>query len=130
MAAVTLPAPLFQCEARVDRSTHMASLAGRHPSVDFYDRGTGVAGHPFQDANKLCESEVGNFPPPQALHPVEIKVFNTDNGVFSNKLICQFKEPIAPAVTDALVHPLQVANRPLAVIAAFLTTVHRTVSCA
>lgn len=53
MAAITLPAPLFQCEARVDRSTHMASLAGRRPSVDFHDRGAGVAGHPFQNGERM-----------------------------------------------------------------------------
>ena len=128
MAAVTLPVPLLQCEARVDRSTHMASLAGRRPPVNFHDGGAGVAGHPFQDGHELCKSEVGNFPPPQALHPIEIEVLDADDGILAHKLVCQFEEPIAPAVADALVDTLQVTNRTPAVSAALLAAGYRTVS--
>ena len=129
MAAVTLPVPLFQCEIRVDCSTHMKGLAGWHPSVDFYNSGADVAGYPLQNGYKLRKGKVGNLPPPQTFHPIQIEVFDADDGVFSDKLVCQFEEPIAPAVTDTLVHSLQVANRPLAVVAVFLTTGHRMVSC-
>ena len=91
MAAVTLPAALLQREFRVDRSTHMASFAGWRPPVDFHDSGPSVAGHPFQYGYKLCKSEVRNLPPPQALHPIEIKVLDTDDGMLPNKLVRQFE---------------------------------------
>ena len=97
----------------------MASLTGRRPPVDFHDGGTGVAGHPLKDSDELSESKVGGLSSPQALHPIEIEVFDADDGVLSNKLICQLEEPIAPAVADALVYAFQIANRPLAVVAAF-----------
>lgn len=129
MAAITFPAALLQCEARVYRPAQMASLAGRRPPVDFHDRGAGVAGHPFQNGDKLSKRNVGNFPPPQAFHTIQIEVFNADDGILSHKLVGQLEELVAPAVADALVDTLQVANRPLAVVAAFLTTGHRTVSC-
>ena len=43
-----------------------------------------------------------------------------------DKLICQLEEPVAPAIADALICALQIANRPLAVVAAFLTAGYRT----
>lgn len=106
----------------------MASLTGRRPPVNFHDGGAGVAGHPFQDGHELCESEVGNFPPSQALHPIEIEVLDTDDGVFSNKLVRKFEEPVPAAVADTLVYAFQIANRPLAVVAAFPAAGYRTVS--
>ena len=107
---------------------HMASLAGWRPPVDFYNGGPSVAGHPVQDRDELCKGEVGYLPSPQALHPIEIKVLDTDDGMLPNKLVRQFEEPIPATVTDTLVHALHITNRPLAVVAAFLTAGHCTVS--
>ena len=39
--------------------------------------------HPFQDGNELRKSKVRDLPSPQAFHPIEIEVFNADDGVFA-----------------------------------------------
>ena len=129
VAAFALPAALLECKGCIDSSTHMASLAGGRPPVDFHDGGAGVAGHTFQDGHELCKSKVGNFPPPQALHPIEIKVFDADDGILAHKLICQLEEPVAPAVADTLVDALQIANRTPAVPTSFLAAGCHTMSC-
>ena len=118
MATITFPAALFECKVCINSPAHMASLAGRRPPVDFYDGGASVAGHPLQNRHEFRKSEVGNLPPPQALHSIEIKVLNADDGILTNQFICEFEEPIAPAVADALVDALQVANLTPAVPAA------------
>ena len=128
MAAIAFPAALLECEVRIQRSAYIASFAGWRPSVDLYNNGSSIAGYPFKDGYKLCKSKVGDFPPPQALHPIEIEVLDTDDGVFSNKLVRQFEEPIAPAVADALVDTLQMPKSSPAVLTTFLTAGYRTVS--
>ena len=121
VAAIAFPVALLEREVSIQRPTHMASLTGRRPPVDFHDGGTGVAGHPLKDSDELSESKVGGLSSPQALHPIEIEVFDADDGVLSNKLICQLEEPIAPTVADALADALQVTNRTPAVLTTFLT---------
>ena len=106
----------------------MASFTGRRPPVDFYNGSSCIAGDPLKDRNKLRKSKVGDLPPPQALHPIEIEVLDTDDGVFSNKLVRKFEEPIASAVADALVDTLQMPKSSPAVPATFLTAGYRTVS--
>ena len=61
-------------------------------------------------------------------HPIEIEVFDADDGIFAHKLVRQLEEPVAPAIADALICALQIANRPLAVVAAFLAAGYRMVS--
>ena len=129
MAAIAFSVALLEREVSIQRPTHMASLTGRRPPVDFHDGGTGVAGHPLKDSDELSESKVGGLSSPQALHPIEIEVLDTDDGVFSNKLVRKFEEPIASAVADALADALQVTNRTPVVPASFLTAGYRTMSC-
>lgn len=106
----------------------MANLAGGSPPVDFYDSSVGIAGHPLKDRHKLREGKVRDLSSPQALHCVEIQVLDADDGIFPNKLVRQFKEPIASAVADTLVYAPKIANRPITVVAAFLAARYRTVS--
>lgn len=115
-----IPVALLEGEFRIDPTTNVARFAGRYPSVDFDDLSTSIAGHPFQDANELREGKVGNLPSPQALHSVEIQVLDADDGIFSNKAVCQLEEPVPATVTDTLVYAPEIANRPLTVVATFL----------
>ena len=126
VTALTFPVALLERETCIQRSAHMASLAGWRPPVDFNDGRAGVAGYPFQYGHKLGKRKVGNLPSPQAFHPIEIEVFDADDGIFAHKLVCQLEKLIAPAIADALICALQIANRPLAVVAAFLTAGYRT----
>lgn len=103
MTALERPVTLLQCEVWVVRSSHTASLAERRPPVDFYDGSVGVAGHPLKDGYELRECKVAALSPPQAFHPIEVDVLYANDGVLTHKLICQFEEPVTPAVTDALV---------------------------
>lgn len=128
MAALALPAALLERKTRIDSPAHMASLTGRRPPVDFHDGGAGVVGHPFQDGYKFSESEVGNFPPPQAFHPIKVKVFDANDSILAHKLVCQLEKLIAPAIADALVDALQVANRTPSVPAAFFAARYHTMS--
>ena len=127
VTAVAFPAALFECEVSIHSPAHMAGFAGRCPPVDFNDGSTSVAGHPLKGRHKLCESKVADLPSPQAFHPIEVEVFDTNDGVLAYKLICQLEEPIASAVADALVNTLQMLDSPPAVPAAFLAAGYRTV---
>ena len=80
-----IPAALLECKARIYLTTNMARFAGCCPSVDFDDLGTSIAGYPLQDANKLRERKVRYLPSPKAFHRIQVQVFNTDDGVFSNQ---------------------------------------------
>lgn len=122
MTAIACPDALLECESSVHRTAHMASLAGWYPPVNFYDSGTRFAGDPFQNGYELRKSEIRDLAAPQTLHSIEIQIFDADDGIFPDKLICQFEEPIASAVADTLVYPIQIANCPSAVLAAFATT--------
>lgn len=84
VTAIAYPAALFECKVCIDSPAHMANLAGWCPPVDFYDSGSCVAGHPFKDRYKFRKSKVRDLPPPQVFHPIEIEVFDADDGVFSN----------------------------------------------
>lgn len=110
VAALAFPAALLECKVCIDSSAYMASLAGRHPPVDFHDGGASVADDPFQNRHEFCKSEVGNLPPPQALHPIKVKVFDADDSILAYKLVGQLEEPIAPAIADALVDALPTAG--------------------
>ena len=126
MTAIACPDTLVECEVWIYRTAHMASFTGWRPPVDLHDSGTRIAGDPFQNGYKLCESEIRDLTPPQTLHSIEVQVFNADDGIFPDKLICQFEEPIASAVADTLVYPIQIADCPSAVLTAFATTGYRT----
>ena len=116
-----IPAALLERKVRIDRTTNMASLAGRCPSVDFDDLGTSIAGNPFQDANELREREVRYLPSPKAFHCIQIQVFNTDDSIFSNQVVGQFEKPVSTTVADLLVHLVEVTDGQFPVMTAFLT---------
>ena len=115
-----IPAALLECQVGICLTTNVTGLAGRCPSVDFDDLGTSIAGHPFQDANKLRERKVRYLPSPKAFHRIQVQVLNTDDSVFSNQVVGQLKEPVSATVADLLIHLVQITDSQLPVMTTFL----------
>ena len=105
--------------------TWQALLDGAHLSIFTTVEPALLATHSRMDTNSVNERSE-TFRPPQAFHPIKIEVFDADDGILAHKLVCQLKEPVPAAVADTLVYVLQIVNRPLAVVAAFLTAGYRT----
>lgn len=115
-----IPAALLECQVGIYLTTNVTGLAGCCPSVDFDYLGASIAGYPLQDANKLCERKVRYLPSPKAFHRIQVQVFNTDDGVFSNQEVCQLKKPVSATVADLLVYLVEVPDGQLPVMTAFL----------
>ena len=116
-----VPFPLIQAEMGDTVAAEAAGLACCLPAADLDYADALCAGDVLQDGDKLRKSQVRHFAAPQALHTVQVEVLDADDGEFVGQLVSQFEEPVAPAVTNLLVHPVQVPAGAFPVVAALLT---------
>ena len=116
-----VPYPLLRAEMEDPAAAEAAGLCRRLPAADLDHADALCAGDVLQDSDKLSKSQVRDFTAPQVLHTVQVEVLDADDGEFVGQLVSQFEEPVAPAVTNLLVHPVQVPAGAFPVVAALLT---------
>ena len=116
LPASTSPQTFLEIQIIFDSSTAVAGLGRRIPAIDFDDGATIDESFVLQDLDKLTVGKIGDLSTPEALHALQIQVFDTDDRILEDERPGGLEEPIRPAIGDILVHILEYETCPFTVL--------------
>ena len=120
LPASTSPQTFLEIQIIFDSSAAVAGLGRRIPAIDFDDGATIDESFVLQDLDKLTVGKIGDLSTPEALHALQIQVFDTDDRILKSKCPGGLKEPIRPLVGNILMDVLVHKTCTLPVLGSFL----------